>query len=231
MKPIRILICDDSIAVHESLGTYFRAENIECVSAYDGEQARNLLKLETFDLIILDIMMPKIIGTELCKEIRKTNEVPIIFLSARGEEFDRILGFELGADDYITKPFSPKEVVVRVRSILKRVPPRKIFDDNSSSIYIGNMCIRVDGYEVFIHQKKLDLTPKEVKVLIYFAEHKNKVLTRDQILNNIWGYDYYGDTRAVDTLLKRLRQKLPDTNIGFEIKSIYGVGYKLEVPY
>jgi DNA-binding response OmpR family regulator len=228
-NPLKILICDDSIAVHESLSAYLRAENMEPVSAFDGEQAKQMIKLEKFDLIILDVMMPKVFGTDLCREIRKTDDVPIIMLSARGEELDRILGLELGADDYITKPFSPREVVTRIRTILKRAKPQRPAEGAQPFIEIGAMTIDREGYEVKIHGIKLDLTPKEMEVLVYFSQNINKVLSREQVLNKVWGYDYLGDTRAVDTLIKRLRQKFPDLNKGFEIKAIYGIGYKLEV--
>jgi DNA-binding response OmpR family regulator len=165
----------------------------------------------------------------VCREIRKTNDVPIIMLSARGEEFDRILGLELGADDYITKPFSPREIVVRVRTILKRLQPQSTLQSRQGRIVIGEVTIDVEGYEARVTDIKLELTPKEIETLIYLAQNKNKVLTREQILNRVWGYDYFGDTRAVDTLVKRLRQKLTASEKGFEIKAIYGVGYKLEV--
>ncbi|AHM56038.1 putative transcriptional regulatory protein YclJ [Peptoclostridium acidaminophilum DSM 3953] len=226
---LKILICDDNIAVHESLSAYFKDENMECVSVFDGAEALDKITNGHFDVIILDIMMPKMFGTDVCREIRKTSDIPIIMLSARGEEFDRILGLELGADDYITKPFSPREVVVRVRTILKRLKPQNASQISQRCIVIGEMTIDVEGYEVKVSDKKLKLTPKETETLIYLAQNRNKVLTREQILNRVWGYDYFGDTRAVDTLVKRLRQKFPASDKGFEIKAIYGVGYKLEV--
>jgi len=226
---IKILICDDSIAVHESLSAYLKAEHMDCVSAYDGEQGMDYINTQKFDMIILDVMMPKLYGTDLCREIRKVSDVPIMMLSARGEAFDRILGLELGADDYMTKPCSPREVVTRIRTILKRVQPRKLEQDVRGLITVGKMTIDPEGYKVTLLEKSLELTPKEVEVLIYFTQHKNSVISREQILNKVWGYDYVGDTRAVDTLIKRLRKKLPDGDHGFDIKSIYGVGYKLEV--
>ncbi|NTV88757.1 MAG: response regulator transcription factor [Clostridiales bacterium] len=225
----KILICDDSIAVHESLSAYLKMERFQCVSVYDGLQALKTLESEHFDLLVLDIMMPEMFGTEVCREIRKTNDMPIIILSARSEEFDRILGLELGSDDYITKPFSPREVVVRIKTILKRVQTKKCI---SPKLSIGAVTIDTECYKVTFGAKHLELTPKEIKALIYFANNRNKVLSREQILNHIWGYDYYGDTRAVDTLIKRLRHKLPVSDLGFElgfeIKAVYGLGYKLE---
>lgn len=225
-EKLNILICDDNIAVHESLSAYLKVENMKCVSVYDGEAVLERLKLEQFDLIVLDIMMPKIFGTDVCREIRKTSEIPIIMLSGKGEEFDRIMGLEIGADDYITKPFSPREVVVRIKTILKRVLPKA---EKSSIFHVGKIDIDVDGYTAYVSGTKLELTPKEISTLAYLYQNKNKVMSRDQILNKIWGYDYFGDTRAVDTLVKRLRAKLPVSDLGFEIKTVYGVGYKLEV--
>ncbi|MHC1734814.1 MAG: response regulator transcription factor [Erysipelotrichaceae bacterium] len=225
-KKPRILICDDNIAVHESLSAYLRAENMDCVSVYDGREALLSVQNGNFDLLVLDIMLPHIFGTDVCREIRKTSDLPIIMVSARSEEFDRILGLELGADDYVTKPFSPREVVTRIKTILKRSQPKH---QASLKIVLGSLTIDPEGYETSLGNQKLNLTPKEIETLVFFSHHKNKVLSREQILNKIWGYDYYGDTRAVDTLIKRLRQKLPQHDLGFEIKAIYGVGYKLEV--
>ena len=223
---IHILICDDSIAVHESISAYLKVENMNCTSVFDGEEALEIIKKEDFDLIILDIMLPKMFGTDVCKEIRKIRDTPIIMLSARGEEIDRIVGLELGADDYITKPFSPREVITRIKTILKRVQPKNI---SQNKLTIGNLTIDMDGYEVLINNEKIAFTPKEVEILAYLAQNKGKVLTREELLNKIWGYNYIGDTRAVDTKIKRLRQKLPDVNTTFEIKTVYGVGYKFEV--
>ncbi len=228
-KNVRVLICDDSDYVHESLSAYLAAENMLHVSVYDGQAALDMLKNDIFDIVILDIMMPKRFGTDVCKEIRKTSDIPIIMLSARGDEFDRIQGLELGADDYITKPFSPREVVARIHTILKRLSPRKEAVQEETKLVIGHMAIYPLEFRVTIYEKELCLTPKEVAMLVYFAQHPNKVLSREQLLNKVWGYDYFGDTRAVDTLIKRLRQKMPQTDCGFEIKAIYGVGYKLEV--
>lgn len=224
-EKLNILICDDNIAVHESLSAYLRAENMNCISVYDGKEALEKLKLERFDLIVLDIMMPKIFGTHVCREIRKTSEIPIIMLSARSEEFDRIMGLEIGADDYITKPFSPREVIARIKTILKRVTPRA---EKSNIIRVGKLNIDVEGYTASVSGTKLELTPKEIETLVYLFENKNKVMSRDQMLGRVWRYDYYGDTRAVDTLIKRLRAKLSARDLSFEIKAVYGVGYKLE---
>jgi DNA-binding response OmpR family regulator len=230
-RPLKVLICDDSLAIHESLKAYFNEANIECISAFDGIEAIEKFKEYTFDIIILDIMMPKKFGTEVCREIRAKSNVPIIMLSSRGDEFDRIHGLEIGADDYITKPFSPREVVARIHTILKRTNPISLHKNMNEILTIGEMSIDVEGYTLKINHHEIEMTPKELEILILLARNKNKVLSRESILNRVWGNDYFGDTRAVDTLIKRIRQKLPSTIKGFELKSIYGVGYKLEVNY
>lgn len=227
-EQIKILICDDNIAVHESLSMYLKNDVTEIVSVYNGIDALKWIREKSFSLVVLDIMMPGIDGIEVCREIRKVSEIPIIMLSAKNEEFDRILGLEIGADDYVTKPFSPREMAVRIKKLLKRTN-RSVNENDSNLIFVGKMGIKVDGYEVTINEQKIDLTPKEIEILICFSKYRNKVLSREQILNQVWGYDYYGDTRAVDTLIKRLRLKLQPYELGFVIKSIYGIGYKMEV--
>jgi DNA-binding response OmpR family regulator len=222
---ISVLVCDDSPAVRESISAYLRAEGIACSCAADGESALEKLKNEHFDLLILDVMLPGISGTQTCREIRRTSDIPIIMLSARAEEFDRVLGLELGADDYITKPFSPREVVARIRTILKRTKPRQ----PSALMTVGRTTIDLDAYLVTAGGEKLELTPREVQTLACLAGSVGKVLDRDTLLNRVWGYDYCGDTRAVDTQMKRLRQKLDPDKTGIEIKSVYGIGYRLEV--
>jgi len=226
---LKVLICDDSLAIHESLKTYFNEANIDCDSAFDGVEALLKFNETKYDTIILDIMMPKKYGTDVCKEIRLKSNVPIIILSSRGEEFDRINGLELGADDYITKPFSPREVVARIHTILKRTNPNTINKSLNEIIKIGDMTIDVDGFTLHINNIEVVMTPKEFEILVFLARNKNKVISRETILNRVWGGDYFGDTRAVDTLIKRIRQKIPKTLNNLDIKSIYGVGYKLGV--
>ncbi|MBX0314076.1 response regulator transcription factor [Planococcus glaciei] len=221
-----VLICDDSEAVHESLHAYLEAEGMKSVSVYNGNLALQLLNEQHFDLVVLDIMMPGLFGTEVCKEIRKTNDIPILMLSARSEEVDRIIGLEIGADDYITKPFSPREVVVRIKTILKRVQPKK---DSVPYLKAGNLSIDITGYEVQVNGQVIDMTAKEVDLLAYMVNHKGKVVSREELLYKVWGYDYTGDTRTVDTMIKRIRQKIAQASPDFSIKSVYGVGYKFEV--
>lgn len=223
---IMVLICDDNIAVHESLNAYLQAEGMGSVSAYDGEQALQILAENQFDLVVLDIMMPGMFGTEVCKEIRKTSDIPILMLSARSEEIDRIIGLEIGADDYITKPFSPREVVVRIKTILKRVQPKK---ENPQRLTGGNLSIDVEGYEVRINGELVELTAKETELLVFLVRNSGTVINREELLYKVWGYDYLGDTRTVDTMIKRIRQKIAIASPDFSIKSVYGVGYKFEV--
>ncbi|MEK4244296.1 response regulator transcription factor [Psychrobacillus sp. FSL K6-2684] len=223
---ITILICDDNVAVHESINAYLQAEGMNSVSAYDGEMSLKLLKENNFDLVVLDLMMPGLFGTEVCKEIRKTSDIPILMLSARSEEVDRIVGLEIGADDYITKPFSPREIVVRIKTILKRVQPKK---ENTHYLKAGNLSIDIDGYEVLINNQEIEFTAKEVEFLTFLVKNTGKVVNREELLYKVWGYDYIGDTRAVDTLIKRIRQKIAKASPEFSIKSVYGVGYKFEL--
>lgn len=218
-----VLICDDNIAVHESLTTYLNDAHINVLSAYNGEDALLLLKQHEINFMILDLMLPGIFGLDVLKTLRKSSDIPVLILSAKTTEFDRILGLELGADDYIAKPFSPREIATRVQVILKRTENKP----SGKAISFSNLLIDPYAYTACIDGQPLLLTPKELKVLALFAAAPGIVFSRDQILNQVWGYDYYGDIRSVDTQIKHIRQKLPE-NASFEIRSIYGVGYKME---
>lgn len=224
MDKTTVLICDDNIAVHESLKNYLNSENINTLSIYNGNHIMDILKNRTIDLIILDIMLPGRFGTDICKDIRKISDVPILMLSARSEEDDRILGLELGADDYVTKPFSPREVVIRVNTILKRLKPRK----QNIAFFYSNLKLYSDSYKALVDEHPLELTPKEFSVLLCLVKDPDKVQSRNRILDEVWGINYYGDTRAVDTIIKRLRIKLNTAGAFFTIHSIYGVGYQLK---
>jgi DNA-binding response OmpR family regulator len=232
-KVKNILICDDNEAVHETIGTYLENDGMTYSSAFDGEEAINKFKSTNPDLIILDLMMPKVFGTEVCKRIRKISDVPIIMLTAKGEEIDKIIGLEIGSDDYIVKPFSPREVVARIKTIFRRVNNNsntaEIEKENKKFISFDNLDIDLDKYEVIIDGEKIDATPKEIQILYLLASNEGRVLSREQILENVWGYDYFGDTRVVDNQIKRLRKKLPEQEDQWGIKSIYGIGYKFEV--
>ena len=222
----KILICDDQPIIHETLGVYLESEGFEHISAMDGAEALTLANSAKPDLILLDLMMPKVSGIEVCRQIRAESRVPIIMLTAKGEEIDRILGLELGADDYIVKPFSAREVVARVKAVLRRFTRAK--EETQKVLRFDNLEININNYDVRINGEKIPFTPKEVEIFQLLASHPGRVYEREQILSQVWGYDYFGDTRAVDTQIQRIRQKLPQEGIAWSIKTVYGVGYKFE---
>ncbi|NLA71015.1 MAG: response regulator transcription factor [Clostridiaceae bacterium] len=222
-----ILICDDDPVVHESLGLYLNAENFPYSSAYDGQEALEMALHDKPDLIILDLMMPKMSGTDVCRAIRKTSNVPIIMLTAKGEEIDRVLGLELGADDYIVKPFSPREVIARIKAVFRRIHDTEA-GHTPSILRFEGLEINLDNYQVKVNNEVVAFTPKEVEILYLLASHAGQVLDREQILSKVWGYDYFGDTRTVDTHIKRIRQKIDSDNPKYGLITVYGVGYKFE---
>lgn len=222
----RILICDDQPIIHETLGVYLQNEGFAYDSALDGEQAMQMVDSCRPDLIILDIMMPKKGGVDVCREVRAKSRVPIIMLTAKGEEIDRILGLELGADDYIVKPFSAREVVARVKAVLRRFRAAK--EEPEQVLRFDSLEINIASYDVRVNGEPMRFTPKEVEILYLLASRPGRVFGREQILSQIWGYDFFGDTRAVDTQVKRIRQKLPQEGTNWAIKTVYGVGYKFE---
>ena len=222
----KILICDDQPIIHETLGVYLENEGFEHISAMDGAEALSLANTAKPDLILLDLMMPKVSGIEVCRKIRAESRVPIIILTAKGEEIDRILGLELGADDYIVKPFSAREVVARVKAVLRRFTNAK--EEPQKVLRFDNLEININNYDVRVNGEKIAFTPKEVEIFQLLASHPGRVYEREQILSQVWGYDYFGDTRAVDTQIKRIRQKLPQEGVSWSIKTVYGVGYKFE---
>lgn len=222
----KILIADDDQIVHEALGIYLKAEGFEPVDAFDGEEALAAITPEIV-LCVLDIMMPKMSGIEVCREIRKNSQLPILMLTAKGEEIDRIVGLELGADDYIVKPFSPREVVARIKAVLRRTSEQPK-SDNSVINYNG-LTIDLKSYTVKLRGEPVICTPKEIEILYMLASNPGQVFTREQLLSRVWGYDFAGETRTVDTHIKRIRAKLDSTGLGWSIKTIYGVGYKFEV--
>ncbi len=224
MRKSSVLICDDNMAIHSSLTSYLKAEGIDVIAAFDGETALQEIRRQAVDVVVLDVMLPGIDGYEVCREIRKFSDVHIIMLSARGEELDRIVGLEVGADDYVSKPFSPREVVIRIKKALKRLQPKQ----GPKELTLAELTIFPDSYEVYIRGERIDMTSKEIDVLTFMVFNAGRALTREHILNAAWGYEYYGDTRVVDTLIKRLRQKLSREGVHFVIRSIYGVGYKIE---
>ncbi len=227
MYPL-ILIADDDPVVHESLGLYLESEGYEHQSAYDGQQALEMVESLHPDLIVLDLMMPRVSGIDVCRTVRQTSTLPIIMLTAKGEEIDRILGLELGADDYIVKPFSPREVLARIKAVLRRFS-EKTGDEDSSIIRLPQLEISLENYQVKAAGKVIPCTPKEVEILHMLTSNVGQVFSREQILSRVWGYDYFGDTRTVDAHIKRIRQKLPQEGVPWALKTVYGVGYRFEV--
>ena len=223
---MKILVVDDEQVLVKGIKFNLESEGYQVEAGYDGEQAVELARNGGFDLIILDLMMPKISGIEVCREVRAASRVPIIMLTAKGEEIDRILGLELGADDYIVKPFSAREVVARVKAVLRRFTSAK--EEPQKVLRFDNLEININNYDVRVNGEKIPLTPKEVEIFQLLASHPGRVYGREQILSQVWGYDYFGDTRAVDTQIKRIRQKLPQEGVSWSIKTVYGVGYKFE---
>lgn len=223
----KLLVVDDEDKIREVIREYSEFNGYDVDEAADGMEAVGMCKLNDYDLVIMDVMMPKLDGFSACKEIRKIKDVPIIMLSARNEEYDKLFGFELGIDDYVTKPFSPKELMARVQAVLARhnvqpAPER----DEPGEIEFGGLKIDIPGREVTVDGEKVDLTPKEYDLLFYLVENKNIALSRDQLLQDIWGYDYYGNDRTIDTHIKNLRFALGP--YGDYIVTIRGVGYKFE---
>ena len=224
----KVLIVDDDINVHQSLIPYFRREGYTILSAYDGEEAIRMLQTVRPDMIILDIMIPKIDGLQVCREVRRDNNTPIIMLSAKSEEFDKLLGLELGADDYITKPFSPREVLARIKAVFRRI--REMKDDTRVSVInVDNLEIDMSAFTVHLNGQTIPCTPKEIEILWTLAGNPGMVFSREHLLQSIWGYDFLGDTRAVDSHIKRIRAKLCQEGNRWDIKTVWGVGYRFEI--
>lgn len=223
-----MLIADDNKQITSILGEYAKKEGFTTKIALDGKEAVDCFERYHPDIILLDVMMPIMDGFEVCREIRKTSNVPIIMITARGEDFEKIMGLDIGADDYIIKPFSPGEVMARVRSLLRRIT--HLEQQKQQVFSYDNLKINLDDYLVTIDNKSISLTKKEIELLWTLSNNKNKVFSRDNLLNSLWGYDYFGDSRTVDSHIKRLRAKLDEfEHEGWEIKTIWGVGYKFEV--
>ena len=220
----KLLVVDDEPKIREVIREYAEFNGYEVTEAEDGMSAVGLCKLNKYDLVILDIMMPKLDGFTACKEIKKMSDVPIIMLSARGEEYDKLFGFELGIDDYIVKPFSPKELMARVNVVLER--RNSVSKDNSSVLTFDGLEINIAARTVSVDGKRVELTPKEYDLLFYLIKNKNIALSRDKLLSDIWGYDFFGDDRTIDTHIKNLRNNLgPYRDF---IVTLRGVGYKFE---
>lgn len=217
---MKILVVDDEARIREVIRTYAEFEGNEVVEAPDGIRAVEICKEEDFDVIVMDIMMPRLDGFSAYKEIRKDKNIPVLMLSARSEEYDKLFGFEIGIDDYVVKPFSPKELMARLNVIVKR---RNHVNENRQLKYDG-LSIDLDGREVYVNDKPVDMTPKEFDLLVFLAENESIALSRDKLLNKVWGYDFYGDDRTVDTHIKMLRNSLGEYRN--YIVTVRGVGYK-----
>lgn len=221
-----ILVADDDKNICELIRLYLEKEGFGVVCVYDGNMAVQNVLHSNFDAVILDIMMPKTDGIEALKTIRKSSNIPVIMLTAKGETIDKVLGLEFGADDYIVKPFEPKELVARLKAILRRTGYDLASKD---AISFENLSIDMSTYELKVNDEIIDIPPKELELLNFLCSHKNKVFTRDQLLNEVWGYDYYGDSRTVDVHVKRLREKIDGVSDSWQLKTVWGVGYKFEV--
>lgn len=226
----KMLIADDNKQITSILSNYARKEGFEPVVALDGEEALRLFDEHEPDIamVLLDVMMPEVDGFEVCRRLRGKSLVPVIMVTARGEDFEKIMGLDIGADDYIIKPFSAGEVMARVRAILRRMQPRE--EKTAHNIYkYSNLMIDLDKYAVTVNGCEVPLTKKEVELLWTLAKNSSKVFSRDNLLDSLWGYDYYGDSRTVDSHIKRMRAKLDKfEHPGWEIKTIWGVGYRFE---
>lgn len=226
----KILIVDDDANIAELISLYLTKECYDTRMVHDGEEALQIFEQYGPNLILLDLMLPGIDGYQVCREIRTKSNVPIIMLSAKGEIFDKVLGLELGADDYIIKPFDSKELVARVKAVLRRYQPVK--KENTSTnikcVEYPDLIINQSNYSVLYYGRPIDMPPKELELLYFLASSPNQVFTREQLLDHIWGYEYIGDTRTVDVHVKRLREKIKD-HITWSLSTVWGVGYKFEV--
>ena len=228
MDSKKILIVDDDENICELLRLYLEKDGFTTLVAHDGGAALHSAQINNPDLILLDLMMPVLDGWQVCREIRKNSNVPIIMLTAKGETFDKVLGLELGADDYITKPFDSKEVVARIKAVLRRVSDSDKAA-NVREVRYDNLRINITNYELEVAGEQIDTPPKELELIYHLASNPNRVYTRDQLLDEVWGFDYYGDSRTVDVHVKRLREKLENISEKWSLKTVWGVGYKFEV--
>ena len=230
MDKDKILIVDDDVNICELLRLYLEKEGYETAIAHDGETAVEAFENGGFDLVLLDVMMPRVDGWEACRRIRAKGNVPIIMLTAKGETFDKVLGLELGADDYIVKPFDTKEVVARIKAVLRRTgrqtEQRPVTD---GTLVYDNLVVNITKYELRVKDEIVDTPPKELELLYHLASNPNKVFTRDALLDEVWGFEYYGDSRTIDVHIKRLREKLEGVSNQWSLKTVWGVGYKFEV--
>lgn len=226
MQREKILVVDDDKNICDLLRMYLEKEGYIVVMAHTGLDAVNIFNSESPDLVLLDIMLPQLDGWQVCREIRKTSEAPIIMLTAKDEVFDKVLGLELGADDYVTKPFDTKEIVARIKAVLRRTSVVK--NDDIKEVHYDKLSINLTNYELKVDGVVVDTPPKELELIYRLASNPDRVFTRDQLLDDVWGFDYYGDSRTVDVHIKRLRDKLKGISPEWELKTIWSVGYRFE---
>ena len=227
MTNAKILIADDDRNICELLRMYLEKEGYAIVLAGNGEEALAKFEEENPDILLLDVMMPRLDGWQVCRELRKKSEVPIIMITAKGETFDKVLGLELGADDYVVKPFEPKEIVARVKAVLRRTGKANSENDKKE-VNFDKLTVNMTKYELKVDGKVVDTPPKELELLFHLASNPNRVYTRDQLLDEVWGFEYYGDSRTVDVHIKRLRERLEGVSEKWSLKTVWGVGYKFE---
>ncbi len=223
----KILIVDDDINICELLRLYLEKEGFITKIVNDGMSAIDAFKQENPDLMLLDIMLPHLDGWQVCREVRKFSDKPIIMLTAKGETFDKVLGLELGADDYVTKPFDTKEIVARIKAVLRRSGAQG-GAENVKEVNFDKLTVNLTNYEMRVNGVTVDTPPKELELIFHLASNPNRVFSRDQLLDEVWGFDYYGDSRTVDVHVKRLREKLEGVSDKWELKTVWGVGYKFE---
>ena len=220
-----IMVVDDEKNICELMRLYLEKEGFAVTVANNGSDAISLIRQSRPDLVLLDIMMPVIDGWEVCRQVREFSTVPIIMLTAKGETFDKVMGLDLGADDYIVKPFDTKEVVARVKAVLRRAAPA----DAEGEVNFDKLTVNILKYELKVDGRQVDTPPKELELLYHLAKNPNRVFTRDQLLDEVWGFEYFGDSRTVDVHIKRLREKLEGVSDSWGVKTVWGVGYKFEV--
>ena len=223
----RVLVVDDEKLIVKGIRFSLEQDGMEVDCAYDGEEAIELAKKTEYDIVLLDVMLPKYDGYEVCQAIREFSDMPIIMLTAKGEVFDKVLGLELGADDYVVKPFETKEVIARINAVLRRIGKKE--SSQVKEVHYENLSINLTNYELKVKGVQIDTPPKEMELIYHLASNPNRVFTRDQLLDEVWGFDYYGDSRTVDVHVKRLREKLEGVSDKWSLKTVWGVGYKFEV--
>ncbi len=226
----KILLVEVEKEIRDAVAAYLEREGCWVVGVGDGQSAIEEFEKHQFDLVVLDLMLPKIPGERVCRAIRDNSDVPIIMLTAKGETFDKVLGLELGADDYMVKPFDAKEVVARIKAVLRRCQTTSAAAESTEGdIEFDNVRQDMNSYELRVKGKVVEAPPKELELLNCLASHPNRVYTRDQLLDEVWGFEYYGDSRTIDVHVKRLREKLAGASDKWELKTVWGVGYKFEV--